>query len=191
MSYSCNKKRAILYSQARPQAATAAVIYRYHNNKKRAILHNQMRTHAATVALIYCYHNNKKRAILHNQLRPVSLKDLINWLIGFWCNQEVIRGSGLHMLHWCMFVLTRHMQQRFQWSRGYVPLLRSLIHTLRSTTTQFVLCSLNILTLFHFLIVSLCLRNVHIERLANMNVNISTSCFLSWLYGSSGLQRDN
>ena len=54
-----------------------------------------------------CYQGTtKKRAILHNQLRPVSLKDLINWLIGFWCNQEVIRGSGSHVVHWCIFVLT-------------------------------------------------------------------------------------
>ena len=53
-----------------------------------------------------CYQSTtKKRAILHNQLRPVSLKDLINWLIGFWCNQ-VIRGSGSHVVHWCIFVLT-------------------------------------------------------------------------------------
>jgi hypothetical protein len=53
-----------------------------------------------------CYRNiTKKRTILHNQLRPASLKDLINWLIGFWCNQEVIRGSGSHVVHWCIFVL--------------------------------------------------------------------------------------
>jgi hypothetical protein len=49
--------------------------------------------------------HNKKRAILYNQLRPVSLKDLINWLIGFWCNQEVIRVSGSHVVHSCIFVL--------------------------------------------------------------------------------------
>jgi hypothetical protein len=167
------------------------VIYCYHNNKKRAILHNQVRTHAATAAVIYCYHNNKKRANLHNQLRPVSLKDLINWLIGFWCNQEVIRGSGLHMLHWRMLVLTRHMQQRLQWARKHVPFLRPLIHTLRWSTTQFVLCSLNTVTLFHFLIVSLCLRNVHIQRLANMSMAISAGCSLCSFYGSFRLGRDN
>jgi hypothetical protein len=58
------------------------VVHSYHK-KKRAIARNQIKTEAATAAVIYCYHNNKKRITLRDQLRPASLKDVINWLIGF------------------------------------------------------------------------------------------------------------